>query len=119
MNSSFRPQAWLAHEVRADTSWVVYITPDEVNGFVSALDHAKTLNKPLLDMTQADFPLPAASQALLRRAIDMTQGRWGMCLIKGFPVDRWTEAETRLAYWGGQVTMRAIAALQLGSPERI
>src|SRR3546814_19993316 len=25
---------------------------------------------------------------------------WGFCLLKGFPVHRWSEDETRLAYWG-------------------
>lgn len=43
-------------------------------------------------MEQADFPLPQASRAALKRAIDTTQGRWGMCLVQGFPVDEWTEA---------------------------
>ena len=60
-------------------------------------------------MTQADFPLPAASRAALERAIDCTQGRWGMCLVKGFPVDRWTEAEARLAYWGMSLYMGSAA----------
>ena len=51
-------------------------------------------------MTQADFPLPAIARKALERAIATTQGRWGMCLVKGFPVDAWSEADCRLAYWG-------------------
>lgn len=100
MNPPFQVQAWYAEDVRQDSSWILRMTPDEVAGFEQALQHARQTNKPLLEMTQADFPLPAASLDVLRRAIAITQGRWGMCLIKGFPVDRWNEADTRRAYWG-------------------
>lgn len=100
MGVPFKGRAWLARDVEQDNSWVIRLTPDEVHGFDTALAHAKALNKPLLSLTQADFPLPAVSQAVLARAIDTTQDRWGMCLLKGFPVGRWSEAETRLAYWG-------------------
>lgn len=100
MTPSFEARAWLARDVEQDHSWVIRLTPNEVQGFDAALAHATGVNKPLLSLTQADFPLPAASQAVLARAVATTQGRWGMCLLKGFPVDRWSEADTRLAYWG-------------------
>ncbi|KAH8655900.1 hypothetical protein BX600DRAFT_440383 [Xylariales sp. PMI_506] len=51
-------------------------------------------------MTQADYPLPEPSKKALERAIATTQGRWGMCLVKGFPTDEWTDDEMRVAYWG-------------------
>lgn len=100
MSTAFKPRAWLAADVERDSSWIIRMTPDEIAGFDLALAHAITLGKPLLSMTREDFPLTEASRAVLARAIATTQERWGMCLLKGFPVDRWTEAETRLAYWG-------------------
>jgi hypothetical protein len=100
MSTAFKPRAWLARDVEQDSSWIIRMTPDEVAGFDAALAHAVTLGKPLLSMSPEDFPLPEASRAVLARAIATTQDRWGMCLLKGFPVERWTEAETRLAYWG-------------------
>ena len=51
-------------------------------------------------MTAEDFPLDAAARGALQRAFATTQGRWGMCLLKGFPVDRWSEEDAKLAYWG-------------------
>jgi hypothetical protein len=105
MQNEFQCQAWYAHDVQQDDSWIVRMTPEEVAGFDQALAHAKHKSKPLLDMTAADFPLPSLSQAVLHRALGMTQGRWGMALIKGFPVDRWSEADTRLAYWGMSLYM--------------
>ncbi|KAL5344070.1 hypothetical protein BJX70DRAFT_7319 [Aspergillus crustosus] len=100
MSIGEKPQAWKTKDVESDNTWILRLTPLEIDGFRAALAHAKANPKPLLSMTQADYPLPAASARALQRAIDTTQGRWGMCLIKGFPVDEWTEADMRVAYWG-------------------
>ena len=94
------PKAWTAHDLRQDDSWIQRLSDVEVEGFEQALAHARRLNKPLLAMAQADFPLSDASRTALERAIATTQTGFGMCLVKGFPVDRWSEADTRLAYWG-------------------
>ncbi|MFC4276701.1 TauD/TfdA family dioxygenase [Achromobacter aloeverae] len=102
---SDRPQAWTAQQARDDRSWTLRLTEEQVQGFRDALDHAKTLGKPLLSMEQADFPLNEAARKILQEAIDTTQGRWGMCLVKGFPVGEWTEDESRLAYWGMSLYM--------------
>lgn len=105
MTSSFRPRAWTAAEARADTSWILRLTDEQARGIDGALRHAKRLDKPFTDMTQADFPLPPASRDALARAVDCTQGRWGMCLVKGLPTDGWSEDDCRLAYWGMSLHM--------------
>ncbi|CAM3761498.1 TauD/TfdA family dioxygenase [Bordetella tumulicola] len=94
------PQAWIADDVRKDVSWVLRVGQRHIDSLNQALRHAKTHGKPLLEWRQQDFPLDAETQAILRQAIAMTQGRWGMCLMKGFPVDVWTEEDVRMAYWG-------------------
>jgi hypothetical protein len=99
------PRAWTADDVRQDDSWIQRLSAAEVEGFDLALQHARRLNKPLLAMAQADFPLTDASRTALERAIATTQTGFGMCLVKGFPVDRWSEADTRLAYWGMSLYM--------------
>lgn len=104
MNASFRPsirpQAWLAEDAGRDTSWIQRLSAQEVEGIEAALAHAKALNRQLLDLTPDDFPIGDLARGALQRALATTQGRWGMCLLKGLPVDRWSEDETRLAYWG-------------------
>lgn len=94
------PQAWKAEDVRSNEGWILRLQPEEIDGFRTALQYARSHQKPLLDMTQADYPLPEVSARALQRAVDITQGRWGMCLVKGFPTDEWSEEEMRLAYWG-------------------
>lgn len=96
----FQPRAWRAADLQNDDSWIQRLSPEAVAGFEAALQHAKGLAKPLLSMTREDFPLPQASRDALTRAFDATQGRWGLCLVKGFPVDRWSEEDARLVYWG-------------------
>jgi alpha-ketoglutarate-dependent taurine dioxygenase len=98
--NTFKPIAWRAAEAQRDTSWIQHLSAGAVAGFDAALAHAKVAARPLLDMTPEDFPLSTPAREALKRAIGATQEHWGMCLLKGFPVDRWSEADTRLAYWG-------------------
>jgi alpha-ketoglutarate-dependent taurine dioxygenase len=94
------PRGWTTDDARNDTSWIQRLSADEVAGFDAALAHAKAAGKPWLAMTAADFPLNDAARTALQRAFATTQGRWGLCLVKGFPVDRWSEDDAKLAYWG-------------------
>ncbi|GAA5234449.1 TauD/TfdA family dioxygenase [Verticiella sediminum] len=91
---------WLAGQAQQDNTWVQRLTPEAVAGFDTALAHAKASGRPLIELRQSDFPLPAASREALARAVAATQGPWGLCLLRGFPVDRWTEDDCRIAYWG-------------------
>lgn len=94
------PQAWTAQQVRDTSSWVLHLEPQHHVALDKALEHAARHQKPLLQWQREDFPLAQCMQDLLAQAISTTQQRWGMCLIKGFAVDRWSEQQTRLAYWG-------------------
>ncbi len=96
--SNCRP--WRAVDLAADTSWTMHLTAEEVAGFEVALEHAKRSGKALLDLTAEDFPLTEAARSLLDRAMAKTQKDFGVSLVKGFPVHRWSEADSRLAYWG-------------------
>lgn len=91
---------WTSQQATDDPSWIQRLSPEAVQGFDAALQHAKATGKELVDMEQADFPLPAVSRQALERALQATQGPWSMCLLKGFPVERWSESDVRLAYWG-------------------
>ena len=99
------PRAWKADDVRKDETWIQRLSPEAAKGFNDALAHAKKTGKELLEMEQADFPLPVESKAALDQAINATQGRWGMVLVKGFPTDDWSENDMRIAYWGMSLYM--------------
>ncbi len=99
MSNAF-PRGWTNEQARTDTSWIQRLSAAEVAGFDAALAHAKASGKSWLAMTADDFPLPEAASAALKRAFATAQGRWGICLLKGFPVERWSEEDAKLAYWG-------------------
>jgi len=65
-----------------------------------ALTHAKTMGKQWFSMTAADFPIGEAVRAEVREAFDATQKDYGLCLLRGFPVERWSADDARLALWG-------------------
>ncbi len=96
----FKPRAWRAADAERDESWVQRLSAEAADGFEAALRWAKAAGKPLLAMTAADFPLNGAARHALDQAVAATQDRWGMCLLKGFPMAGWSEDDARLAYWG-------------------
>lgn len=94
------PAPWLARDLQRDSSWIHKLTDNLVAELRAAVRHASNLNKQFLEMTQQDFPLNAAAAKEIRDAFAGVQGRWGLCLMRGFPVREWSEAESRLALWG-------------------
>lgn len=95
-----QPRGWTNEDATRDSSWIQRLSAAEVAGFDAALAHAKATGKGWLAMGADDFPLDDAASSALQRAFATTQGRWGMCLLKGFPVARWSEEDSKLAYWG-------------------
>ncbi|KAJ5773637.1 hypothetical protein N7457_008533 [Penicillium paradoxum] len=67
-----QPQAWKAQDVESDRSYILRLTPEEVEGFQTALAYTKKYPNPLLDMTQADYPVPDSSKKALETAIAAT-----------------------------------------------
>lgn len=98
--NTFTPQAWTAAQVKDDSSWILHLNDEQKEQIHAAMCHARSLDKPFLTMTRDDFPLNESTRSILDDAIRLTQNRWGLALVKGFPVDDWTEDEARLAYWG-------------------
>ncbi len=98
--TSDKPRAWTAAQAHADHSWIKRLDDAHRDALNAALLHARNVDKPFLEWEQSDFPLDARTVAFLRGATDTTQGQWGMCLVKGFPVNAWSEEDTRIVYWG-------------------
>jgi hypothetical protein len=94
------PRPWLAADLDADRGWVRRLSADAVDDLLGATRYAARTGKTLLQLRRSDFPLSPGTRDELAQALALTQGRWGLCLLKGFPVRRWTEDEARLAYWG-------------------
>lgn len=93
-------RAWSPNELRTDSSWVHHLSSEAIDGLDAALRHAKATGKAWLEMSDKDFPMNTASKQAIHQAFAATQTGYGICLLKGFPVQRWTVEDSRLAYWG-------------------
>jgi hypothetical protein len=100
MSTRELPQAWYVDQLEKDTSWTRHLSSHAIAGLQAAVQHAQAAGKDWLSMAQEDFPLNEAARQEIGAAYRAVQGRWGFCLLKGFPVQDWTPEDARLAMWG-------------------
>ena len=103
------PSAWVADDFADDNSWIRLLP----NDFLAALDEAvqKVRSKGLAfpDFGLADFSIPGLRPELESISNELENGR-GFVLLRGLPVDRYTEDEIRILLYG--------LGLNLGMPVR-
>ncbi len=95
-----KPRAWFPKELEQDFSWIHHLSPQAIDEVEEALQHAKASGKAWLEMTANDFPLKRHAKQAIDHAFAVTQTAYGMCLLKGFPVARWSVEDARLVHWG-------------------
>lgn len=78
---------------------VMVLTDADVAELVAARDAVRRASLPLLSVGRADFPLPTLGPRLARIAEEL-DGDHGHVLVRGIPVDRLSEADLRLVFWG-------------------
>ncbi len=94
------PTAWRAFDYEGcEDDWVVALGASHVTELQSAVTAFEAAGKPFEAMDKVDFPLPGLS-SLLQRCLLELEGGPGFALLRGIPVQEWTEAECRIAYWG-------------------
>lgn len=91
--------AWKGKELARSDEWREHLTDAHVAELQRAVETAARCGKPTRDLTVADFPLPTTRGAIDRWRAALRDGR-GFVLIGGFPVDRWTQDEAEIAFWG-------------------
>lgn len=91
---------WLSREVENDTNWIRFLSEAAITDIDNALQHAKKTSKSLLSLTADDFPLNGAGREEILAAYASTQQSWGFCLVKGFPVERYSVDDIKTLYWG-------------------
>ncbi|HXJ83364.1 MAG TPA: TauD/TfdA family dioxygenase [Candidatus Methylomirabilis sp.] len=101
------PASWRGEDLRRTTDWIRPISIAEADQLDAAL---RTVERRGLDwsrMTRDDFPIPHLAGFLTEVRRDLEDGR-GLVLLRRLPVERYTEAELRIIYWG--------LGLHLGTP---
>ncbi len=93
------PEAWLGSEMAHSTEWIRPISPRAVTELDAALDGLKQRGLAWPHFVRDDFPLPTFSRDLSSVLDALEHGR-GFVLLRGIPVDRYTEHELKNLYWG-------------------
>lgn len=91
--------AWKSKDFDNDDSWVHSLTPEWQEEIDLALKQVQKRALPLLDIKKEDFPLPTYSKEIEKMVNELEGGR-GFVLIRGLNVDKYTEEESSIIYWG-------------------
>ncbi|MGZ8804982.1 MAG: TauD/TfdA family dioxygenase [Microbacterium sp.] len=91
------PAAWRGEELAARTDWVHELSSSEIAEIDAALESVGT--RDLADIDRSAVPLPTLAATIASWARELDAGR-GFVLVRGLPVQRYTETEASVAYWG-------------------
>ena len=91
--------AWRAADFIADRSWIVALTETAVAEVDAALRHAQRQGKTAQTITRDSFPLTSVGGLLADARHELEYGR-GFLLLRGLPIDRYTDEEAGLLYRG-------------------
>ena len=103
------PAAWRGADLADNPSWIHVLSPGAVAEIDAALAALKARGLAFPHFTAADFPLPSLKAELARHADELENGR-GFVVLRGLPVQRYTDDEINTVYYG--------LGLHLGVPVR-
>lgn len=100
---------WRGVDLANDTSWVHHLTPAMIAELDAALAEVKRRGLSFPDFAAADFPLQTLKPLLLTISEELENGR-GFSLLRGLPVDRYSDDEIKIVNYG--------IGLHMGEPVR-
>jgi hypothetical protein len=93
------PAAWRGAVMRRrEREWIVQLSAAEIDEIEQAQQVAAAAARPMGQMTTADFPLPTLAARIDQWRHEIRRGR-GFVLIRGVPVQRWTEKQSEIFFW--------------------
>jgi hypothetical protein len=101
------PEAWRGEDLARSTDWIHPVTAAEMEELDAALRGVQQRGLDWQKMTREDFSIPRLAASLTAVSHELEHGR-GLVLLRRIPVERYTESELRIIYWG--------LGLHLGTP---
>ncbi len=93
------PNVWTGADLAGGDEWIFHLTPTHLTEIDAALGLAHAEAPALYDVTASDFPLPTLAAELVRLGDTLEQDR-GFVLIRGIPVERYSDGELATIFWG-------------------
>ena len=93
------PAAWRGDRMAERSDWIVTLDTRMVAELESAVTAVTARGIDLFGVTRDDFPL-ATMRGHFETILGALEGGRGFVLLRGLPVERWSDAENRIAIWG-------------------
>ena len=94
------PKAWRGADIVNDPSWIWTLTPAEVADVDRAVAAARAQSgRPLAEVGRDEFPLTVLRPRLEQAVAEMRDGR-GFLVLRGLPVERYSDDDVGLIFWG-------------------
>ncbi|PSN62494.1 Clavaminate synthase-like protein [Corynespora cassiicola Philippines] len=90
---------WDSTDIGSRYEWSYNLTPSDLEEIEAALQHFKSLHKPLGYVSQSTFPLKALHKKLRAISRDIHTG-FGFKVVRGIPVEAHSREETFIIYAG-------------------
>ena len=91
--------AWKSAEMKARNDWIHVLSEAEINDLDRALRAVQQRGLEMASVTRDNFPLPVLGSYLADLQKTVRTGR-GFALLRGIPIDRYTDEEVFLIKWG-------------------
>lgn len=90
---------WQRDDFSDPADWSYHLTPATLAELARSIRRIRELGKDITTLTAADFEIPSFTADAARLREELEQGR-GFVVIKGLPVEQYTDDEARMIYWG-------------------
>ena len=103
------PSVWKGSDLTGESSWFHELTEGEIASLDHALSSLGVSGKSFPYFVKEDFQIPTWTERLRLLLAELEDGR-GFFVMRGFPVERYSEADINNLYYG--------IGLNLGTPVR-
>jgi hypothetical protein len=101
------PEVWHGQDLARSTDWIYALSQSDHDELDAAVRAAQRRGLGWRDLRREDFSIPRFDRTLADVSHALEHGR-GLALLRRIPVERYTDDELRLLYWG--------LGLHLGTP---
>ena len=93
------PGLWRGSELQKSQEWIFRFPQEALAEIENAMRGVEAMKLVPPNFGMQDFPLPKFSIELNKMLEELEQGR-GFFLMRGFPIERYSEAEAEIIFWG-------------------
>ncbi|MDV6379468.1 TauD/TfdA family dioxygenase [Sporosarcina sp. GW1-11] len=91
--------AWKGKDLLKDDSWIYYWSDEAIASLENALEQVKQKGLQVPNFTKEEFPIPELANEIASFNDELENGR-GFLLLRGLPIERYTDEEAAIIYYG-------------------